>query len=116
MEDQTNRPHRKSREKKKKHDGMWARILPFPTFPSFLLYSKDLNNCFGLMLRRMICSLAGPNPKAFALANPGRGKRQAARSHDVCLLPFSIDSFLLISNCIAIITGEIKVGAAPKAD
>ncbi|KAN0071157.1 Protein of unknown function (DUF663) domain containing protein [Elaphomyces granulatus] len=44
MEDQTNRPHRKSKEKKK-HDG--------------------------------------PNPKAFALANPGKGKRQAARSHEI---------------------------------
>ncbi|KAI9684402.1 MAG: Glycoside hydrolase 2 (Mannanase, beta-galactosidase) [Trizodia sp. TS-e1964] len=45
MEDQANRPHRKSKEKKK-HSG-------------------------------------GPNPKAFAFANPGRLQKQAARSHDV---------------------------------
>ncbi|KAL1987813.1 hypothetical protein VTN96DRAFT_2216 [Rasamsonia emersonii] len=44
MEEQTNKPHRKPKEKKK-YDG--------------------------------------PNPKAFAIANPGKGKRQAARSHDI---------------------------------
>ncbi|KAF8477074.1 hypothetical protein BDZ91DRAFT_778247 [Kalaharituber pfeilii] len=47
MEQQSNRPHRKSKEKKdKKHSG-------------------------------------GPNPKAFAFANPGKLQKQAARSHDV---------------------------------
>ncbi|KAL9117711.1 MAG: hypothetical protein Q9187_005750, partial [Circinaria calcarea] len=45
MEDQTNRAHRKTKEKKK-HSG-------------------------------------GPNPKAFAYANPGRLQKQAVRSHDV---------------------------------
>jgi hypothetical protein len=25
----------------------------------------------------------GPNPKAFAFSNPGKGNRQGARSHDV---------------------------------
>lgn len=29
---------------------------------------------------------AGTNPKAFAVANPGKLARQAARSHDVCQL------------------------------
>ncbi|KAI9789405.1 MAG: Glycoside hydrolase 2 (Mannanase, beta-galactosidase) [Peltula sp. TS41687] len=45
MEQQANRPHRKSKERKA-HSG-------------------------------------GPNPKAFAYANPGRLQKQAARSHDV---------------------------------
>jgi hypothetical protein len=44
MEDQANRAHRPSKEKKK--------------------YS-------------------GANPKAFAFSNPGKGGRQAARSHDI---------------------------------
>ncbi|KAK2740551.1 Glycoside hydrolase 2 (Mannanase, beta-galactosidase) [Myotisia sp. PD_48] len=49
MEDQTNRPHRKSREtgNKKKKDR------------------------------------SAPNPKAFAVSNPGKLHRQAARAHDI---------------------------------
>ena len=30
--------------------------------------------------------ILGPNPKAFAVANPGRQRKQAVRSHDVCFL------------------------------
>ena len=48
MADQTNRPHRKGKEKKA-HSG-------------------------------------GPNPKAFALAAPGRAAKQGARSQDVCTI------------------------------
>jgi ribosome biogenesis protein BMS1 len=33
---------------------------------------------------------SGPNPKAFAFANPGRLAKQAARSHDVRCLFFFI--------------------------
>ncbi|KDB20085.1 hypothetical protein H109_07947 [Trichophyton interdigitale MR816] len=47
MEEQSNRPHRKSKEKGKKKDH------------------------------------GGPNPKAFAVNNPGKLQRQAARSHDI---------------------------------
>ncbi|KAF3482999.1 GTP binding protein Bms1 [Arthroderma uncinatum] len=47
MEDQSNKPHRKSKDKGKKKDH------------------------------------GGPNPKAFAVSNPGKLARQAARSHDI---------------------------------
>jgi ribosome biogenesis protein BMS1 len=67
MEDQTNRPHRKSKEKKK-HDGETLTIT---------LQEFNALQCADIIF------YAGPNPKAFALANPGKGKRQAARSHEV---------------------------------
>ncbi|KAI4152168.1 MAG: hypothetical protein LQ340_003064 [Diploschistes diacapsis] len=46
MENQANRPHRKTEEKKQR--------------------------------------TSGPNPKAFAVAAPGKLRKQAARAHDVC--------------------------------
>ena len=62
MDDQANRPHRKTKEKKKHTDG----------------------NCSGfLVARNTLTAFIGSNPKAFAFANPGRLQKQAARSHDV---------------------------------
>jgi ribosome biogenesis protein BMS1 len=63
MEDQANRPHRKSKEKKKHTGGM----LYHPVAADEVRANLS----------------TGPNPKAFGYANPGRLQKQAARSHDV---------------------------------
>jgi hypothetical protein len=48
---------------------------------------------------------AGPNPKAFALANPGKGKRQAARSHEVRLFRIRLPFFFFVNGVAAELTG-----------
>jgi len=70
--DQSNKPHRTPREtkKSKKHSGgeMFC-----------LLHSKIS------VANRLTIAKKGPNPKAFAFANPGKLAKQAKRSHDVLL-------------------------------
>ena len=69
MEQQTHRPHRPSKEKKKHaHTG-----------------GSSLNSLQSLFWRKLNCFL-DRNPKAFAFANPGRLAKTAARSHDVGFL------------------------------
>ncbi|KAL9102131.1 MAG: hypothetical protein Q9163_002692 [Psora crenata] len=63
MEDQQNRPHRKTKEKKKHTGGK------VPTF------ARTLSPPPLTILDR--------NPKAFGYANPGRLAKQAVRSHDI---------------------------------
>ena len=75
MEDQVNKPHRKSKEKKKNktHSGAFFSSVSFPLFLNWtIVEDSDTPTC------------AGPNVKAFAFAKPGRLHKQAARSHDVC--------------------------------
>ena len=64
MDDQANRPHRKTKEKKKKkaHGGM---VLPC---------SKG---------RITLIAIEEKNVKAFVVANPGRLQKEAVRSSDV---------------------------------
>ena len=67
MDDQANRPHRKSKEKKKKAHGGIASILYF--FQRW----REIADLFP----------SEKNVKAFVVANPGRLQKQAVRSSDV---------------------------------
>lgn len=70
MDDQANRPHRKTKEKKRHTGG----VLPIIPNLSAMILSPS----------------TGPNPKAFGYANPGRLAKQAVRSHDVCEHDFGL--------------------------
>lgn len=70
MEDQANRPHRKTKEKKKHTGGEFSQS--YNPQPAILTSTTD------------------SNPKAFAYANPGRLAKQAVRSHDVSCDPFDL--------------------------
>jgi ribosome biogenesis protein BMS1 len=74
MDDQKNRAHHKTKEKKK-YEGMRFEET------SLLTYSPQLDRLYSLA--DILIWYIGQNPKAFAFSNPGKGKRQAARSHEL---------------------------------